>query len=104
MLETRRGIGVFVRAFSLDALIDNFPTTRGAMDIHARRFNEPDYQNAAMARGKRMSHTICHAVSSCMAVSQLSKPVLPTALPSAMPSALSNNRLNATSNGDQRAP
>ncbi|WP_293856074.1 FadR/GntR family transcriptional regulator [uncultured Alsobacter sp.] len=25
MLETRRGIGVFVRAFSLDALIDNLP-------------------------------------------------------------------------------
>lgn len=29
MLETRRGIGVFVRAFSLDALIDNLPYALG---------------------------------------------------------------------------
>lgn len=30
MLETRRGIGVFVRAFSLDALIDNLPYGLGS--------------------------------------------------------------------------
>jgi hypothetical protein len=38
-LEPLEASAIVLIELSLNALIDNFPTTRGAMDIHARRFN-----------------------------------------------------------------
>lgn len=38
-LEPLEASAIVLIELSLNALIDNFPTTRGSMDIHARRFN-----------------------------------------------------------------
>jgi hypothetical protein len=38
-LEPLEASAIVLIELSLDALLDNFPATRGAMDIHARRFN-----------------------------------------------------------------
>jgi hypothetical protein len=59
--------------------------------------------HAPTLRGKRMFQTICQAVSSLSAVSQLSKPVLPKALPMAIPNKQKTNKLNAITGGDRRA-
>ncbi|MEG3179519.1 tryptophan halogenase family protein [Sphingomonas sp. LT1P40] len=39
-LEPLEASAIVLIELSLDALLDNFPVTRGVMDIHARRFNE----------------------------------------------------------------
>ncbi len=39
-LEPLEASAIVLIELSLDALLDNFPATRGVMDIHARRFND----------------------------------------------------------------
>jgi hypothetical protein len=39
-LEPLEASAIVLIELSMNALLDNFPATRGAMDIHARRFNE----------------------------------------------------------------
>ena len=51
---------------------------------------------APSVRGRRMSHTICHATASWRARSTLSKPVLPTLAPSARPKTASASSASAS--------